>query len=109
MINDDGVSSLCLMRLGVMALAILELGGKAWAQQTAEPWPTAVLAPPGYTAAVNSPTADVLPWGTAALGFSNSNPERSRSQSAGRFGSLNPASARCRGWSWWAGWLTRAT
>lgn len=89
MINDDGVSSLCLMRLGVMALAILELGGTAWAQQTAEPWPTAVLAPPGYTAAVNSPTADVLPWGTAALGLSNSNPERKRRQPAGSFGSLN--------------------
>ena len=90
MIGGDQVSGRGRLRLGVMALAILELGGTAWAQQMVEPWPTAVLAPSGYTAAVNSPTADVLPWGTAALGFSNSNPERSRSQSAGRFGSLNP-------------------
>ena len=30
--------------------------------QAEEPWPTAQLAPTGYTAAINSPTADVLPW-----------------------------------------------
>lgn len=54
-----------------------------------EPWPTALLAPSGYTAAVNSPTADVLPWGGVGLSLSNSNPERARKQSQGSFGSMN--------------------
>ena len=54
-----------------------------------EPWPTAQLAPTGYTAALNSPTADVLPWGGAGLSLSNSNPERARKQSQGSFGSVN--------------------
>lgn len=54
-----------------------------------EPWPTAQLAPTGYSAAINSPTADVLPWGGAGLSLTNSNPERARKQSAGSFGSVN--------------------
>ena len=54
-----------------------------------EPWPTAQLAPTGYTAAINSPTADVLPWGGAGLSLSNSNPERARKLSQGSFGSAN--------------------
>lgn len=54
-----------------------------------EPWPTAQLAPTGYSAAINSPTADVLPWGGAGLSLSNSNPERARKRSDGSFGSIN--------------------
>ncbi len=54
-----------------------------------EPWPTAQLAPSGYTAAINSPTADVLPWGGAGLSLANGNPERARKQPAGSFGSVN--------------------
>lgn len=54
-----------------------------------EPWPTAQLAPTGFTAAVNSPTADVLPWGGAGLSLANSNPERARKRSDGSFGSIN--------------------
>lgn len=55
----------------------------------AEPWPTAALAAPGYTAAINTPTAQVLPWGGATLALGNSNPERARRLSSGSFGSLN--------------------
>lgn len=54
-----------------------------------EPWPTAQLAPTGYSAAINSPTADVLPWGGAGLSLANSNPERARKRSDGSFGSIN--------------------
>lgn len=54
-----------------------------------ELWPTAQLAPTAYTAAINSPTADVLPWGGAGLSLTNSNPERARQQPAGSFGSVN--------------------
>lgn len=54
-----------------------------------EPWPTAQLAPTGYTSAINSPTADVLPWGGAGLSLANSNPERARKRSDGSFGSVN--------------------
>ncbi len=54
-----------------------------------EPWPTAQLAPTGYSAAINSPTADVLPWGGAGLSLANSNPERARRKPQGSFGSVN--------------------
>lgn len=54
-----------------------------------EPWPTAQLAPTGYSAAINSPTADVLPWGGAGLSLTNSNPERARKKPQGSFGSVN--------------------
>jgi len=48
----------------LLALAAMQACSPAWAQSdAAEPWPTAVLAAPGYTGAVNSPTAHVLPWG----------------------------------------------
>lgn len=57
--------------------------------QAEEPWPTAQLAPTGYTAAINSPTADVLPWGGASLSLTNSNPERARKKPQGSFGSVN--------------------
>lgn len=57
--------------------------------QAEEPWPTAQLAPTGYTAAINSPTADVLPWGGAGLSLTNSNPERTRKKPQGSFGSVN--------------------
>ncbi len=57
--------------------------------EPAEPWPTAPLAAPGYTAAINTPTADVLPWGGASLALTNGNPERARRIAAGNFGSLN--------------------
>lgn len=57
--------------------------------QAEEPWPTAQLAPTGYTAAINSPTADVLPWGGAGLSLSNSNPERARRKTDGSFGSVD--------------------
>lgn len=48
-----------------------------------------MLSPSGYTGAVDTPTADVLPWGSASFGWSNNNPERARALSAGHFGSLN--------------------
>lgn len=47
------------------------------------------LAAPGYSSAVNTPTADVLPWGGVGLGWSNGNPEQARALSTGGFGSLN--------------------
>lgn len=59
----------------------------AWSD--AEPWPTAVLAPSGYVGAINTPTADVLPWGGTSLGLSNNNPELKRTLAAGHFGSMN--------------------
>jgi hypothetical protein len=59
----------------------------SWAGEQA--WPSAVLAPSGFTAAINTPTADVVPWGGAALGITNSNPEITRTIDAGSFGSLN--------------------
>ncbi len=73
-----------------MALAVMQACSPVWAQTEAiEPWPTAVLAPPGYTGAINTPTAHVLPWGAAAAGLTNSIPERARTIEAGSFGSLN--------------------
>jgi hypothetical protein len=54
-----------------------------------EPWPTAQLAPGGYMAAVNAPTADVMPWGGVGVALGNSNPERARKKPQGSFGSLN--------------------
>lgn len=59
----------------------------AWAEEVL--WPTSVLAPAGYSAAINTPTADVLPWGGGGFGWSNSNPERARKIGAGGFGSLD--------------------
>lgn len=52
------------------------------------PSSSAPLAAPGYTAAINTPTADVLPWGSASLAWTNSNPEHARTIPVGSFGSL---------------------
>lgn len=59
----------------------------AWAQPTR--WPSGQLAPSGYSGAINTPTADVLPWGGASAALTNSNPEKQRSLSEGYFGSIN--------------------
>ncbi|CAN1486373.1 Exopolysaccharide biosynthesis protein YbjH [Burkholderiaceae bacterium] len=48
------------------------------------------MAPSGYTAVINVPTADVLPLGTLAGSWSNSNPESPRNYSGfGPFGGYN--------------------
>ena len=72
------------------AAAVLALSGLpvlAWSGD--EPWPTAVLSPSGYIGAINTPTADVVPWGNASFGLSNNNPEQKRTIAAGHFGSMN--------------------
>ena len=53
-------------------------------------WQGGQLAPSGYSAAINTPTADVLPFGNAGLALSNSNPEVARRlHGTGGFGSIN--------------------
>ena len=50
----------------------------------------AQLAPGGFTAAINSPTADVMSTGTIAPTFTNSSPEKARRfPGVGHFGSIN--------------------
>lgn len=50
----------------------------------------AQLAPAGFTAAINTPTADVLSAGTVGAAWSNSNPEKRRDfPGVGAFGSVN--------------------
>ena len=73
---------------GVVALAAALACQPALAGP-AQPWPTALLAAPGYMAAINTPKADVLPWGAASLALTNSNPEGDRDIPVGSFGSLN--------------------
>lgn len=48
-----------------------------------------MLSPSGYTGAINTPSAHVLPWGSANLAWTNNNPELARKYSQGSFGSLN--------------------
>lgn len=51
---------------------------------------TLQLAPAGYSGAINTPTADVLPHGSAAFALTNSIPERaSLAPGVGGFGTLN--------------------
>ena len=47
------------------------------------------LSPAGYTAAINTPTADALGWGAAHLALTHHNPEERRYFREGSFGSLN--------------------
>lgn len=47
------------------------------------------MAPTGYTGAINTPTADVLPWGSATLSYTNSIPERASKFAGEPFGGLN--------------------
>jgi hypothetical protein len=50
----------------------------------------AQLSPVGYTAAINTPTADTLLWGVASMAWTNNNPERvARFPRQGLFGSFN--------------------
>jgi len=47
------------------------------------------LSPLGTRSAINTPVADALPWGDAAISLINSNPEiKNKSPGAGEFGSL---------------------
>lgn len=47
------------------------------------------MAPTGYSGAINTPTADVLPWGSATLSYSNSIPERASQFPTEPFGGIN--------------------
>ena len=70
------------MLLGLV-LAALASGHSALAQSAY------TLSPLGTRGAINSPTADVLPWGDAAVALVNSNPEIKNSRpGVGEFGSL---------------------
>jgi hypothetical protein len=61
----------------------------AWAITCALP-ASAQLAPSGYTGALNTPTADVLPMGNAEIALTNNNPEtRRQNPGLGGFGSFN--------------------
>lgn len=53
-------------------LACLLLGALAWGGASAQ------LAPSGFTSALNTPSADVLPTGSLGLGVANNNPEFAR-------------------------------
>lgn len=64
------------------AVLILLCGAAATAQAQQ-------MAPTGYTGAVNTPTAGVLPWGSATLSYSNSIPERASRFAGEPFGGLN--------------------
>jgi hypothetical protein len=46
------------------------------------------MAPSGFSGAINTPTADVLPWGSVKLGYSNSIPERATRYPGEPFGGL---------------------
>lgn len=47
------------------------------------------MSPTGYTGAINTPTAEVLPWGSATLSYTNSIPERATRHPTEPFGGLN--------------------
>ena len=66
--------------LKLLCLCPLALAGSVQAQ----------LGPAGFTGSINSPTADVLDPGMATLSWTNSNPEKKRSNAGeGAFGSVN--------------------
>ena len=67
----------------VWALAALASSPSALAQSAY------TLSPLGTRGAINTPTADVLPWGDAAVALVNSNPEtKNKRPGVGEFGSL---------------------
>jgi hypothetical protein len=66
------------------------LSGPAAQAQTAPMRDTSQMSPSGYTGAINTPTADVLPMGSATLALTNSIPEQARRfPGVGGFGGLN--------------------
>jgi len=71
-------------RLSDMAKAVLTVAGCVALQTQAQQ-----MAPIGYTGAINTPTADVMPWGSATLSYSNSIPERTSKFPGEPFGGLN--------------------
>jgi hypothetical protein len=74
-----------------LAVTLALLGGgsvQAVAQQQEE-WVGGPLSASGYTGAINTPLADVIPWGGVSVGLTNSNPELGRRIHAGGFGSIN--------------------
>ncbi|MDZ4161034.1 MAG: YjbH domain-containing protein, partial [Burkholderiales bacterium] len=75
--------------LAVAAL-LATLSGPAAQAQTGPLRDTSQLSPSGYTGAINTPTADVLPMGSATLALTNSIPEQAqRFKGSGGFGGLN--------------------
>lgn len=76
-------------RPSAVAFAAMCACAVASAQEAPVLWNTAQLAAAGYTAAINTPTADVLPWGAAVLGWNLGNPEKRRLAKSGPAGSVN--------------------
>lgn len=72
--------------VAVAAMCACVLAG---AQEAPVLWNTAQMAAGGYTAAINTPTADVVPWGGAVLGWTHGNPEQRRQARSGPAGSVN--------------------
>lgn len=75
--------------LAVVGL-LATLSGPAALAQIGPMRDTAQMSPSGYTGAINTPTADVLPMGSATLALTNSIPEQAqRFKGSGGFGGLN--------------------
>ena len=76
-------------RSGLFLLVLLA-APKTWAGDAGSLSPVyRALSPAGYTAAINTPSADVLGWGDAHLALTHNNPETRRFFQQGGFGSLN--------------------
>lgn len=79
--------------LKLVSLAVLALANSvpmAWAQVTNATSDTLQMSPLGFSGAINTPTADVMPMGSTAFAVTNSIPERARRfPGIGVFGGMN--------------------
>jgi hypothetical protein len=72
-----------------LAVTLALLGGGPAQAVAQQEWVGGALSASGYTGAINTPLADVIPWGGLSVGLTNSNPELGRRINAGGFGSIN--------------------